>query len=79
MNKTYDAVKRSAQVAVVGGSAAVAQSAFAVTTLPTPVTDMFTTLSDYVNLTFAAALPIIALSVGLGVLITLAKRFSKKV
>lgn len=79
MKKQFDAVKRSA----IGGTAAafgmVANSAYAITTLPIPVSDMFITIQDYVNLAFGAAVPIIALSIGLGVLITLSKRFSKKV
>lgn len=77
--KTYDAVKRSGMYVVFAAVAVGTGAAQAATVLPVVVTDMFTTINDYVNLTFAAALPMIALSVGLGVLITLAKRFSKKV
>lgn len=83
----YDAVKRSGtyvvdhskSVAVGVGTTAVSAVAHAETILPAPVTAMFATITDYVNMTFALALPVIALSIGLGILITLSKRFSKKV
>ena len=87
MGRTFDAVKRSGQYvvekadkAIVGTGLTVGSvQSFAETTLPAPVTAMFATITDYVNMTFALALPVIALSIGLGILITLSKRFSKKV
>ena len=68
--------KKSLQavIALLGLAAAGAHAA-----LPPSVSGLGTTLTDYVNDTFTMIIPVVALSIGLGLLIKIVKRLSSKV
>lgn len=47
--------------------------------LPAAISGLGTTLTGYVNDTFTMVVPVVALSIGLGLLIKIVKRLSNKV
>ena len=68
--------KKSLQVAI---ASVVLIAAGAHAALPPSVSGLGTTLTDYVNDTFTMIIPVVALSIGLGLLIKIVKRLSSKV